>query len=617
MELIHESQLSELEDPRTINFIIDCTSDNFGKLIEQPSLPYTIVEEFSPMCSDGNAEFVMPSLQMGNYKIFVQSSEYGQAANAVDIEYNFEVSSIFPTACGTGGGTLVSISGTGFSEMTTATLCGQQMTYISYAPAVNANDEEVLVFETLPVPDVSACNDAGLEIYEVDRSDGTQDSATLAGARKRRSAGGLTVDPALTPQITMVYPKKGGTAGGTSLTITGTGFSNNAGDVTVTIFDVACDVQTATTTEIVCVTNAFPKGVDQVPIEPVVNIDGGPGSAIPSGSEDAKFWYIDRWSSPYTWGCGDASCKPQEGEIIVIPKGQVILLDEVTPILAVLLIDGGTMIWDHSPGIELHMQYGIVNSGGHFQIGTEEEPFCEESALIKMYGHQRSINLPIYGAKVFAIRFGTIDIHGCPITTTWTELETTVEVNATEITLTHPVKDDWKVGNDIIIAATGDITNFHRNEKRTIASVSEDGYTIGLTEPLEHRHLAVCQNGPDDNGEGFGWAGEVCMRAEVGLLTRNVKMMGNKDNSWQQNTPQCKQVGGGIGAAQSCFQDRFGEETGADQFGSVLFIHKPYHAKIEYFEVTHAGQAFNLARYPIHFHTPGMSCENGVSFVSL
>ena len=84
----------------------------------------------------------------------------------------------------------------------------------------------------------------------------------------------------------------------------------------------------------------------------------------------------------------------------MIPAGQVILLDETTPILAVLIIDGGTMIWDRSDGIQLNMQYGVVNSGGYLQIGTEEEPFCSGNALIKLYGHQRSINLPIYGAKV-------------------------------------------------------------------------------------------------------------------------------------------------------------------------------------------------------------------------
>ena len=107
------------------------------------------------------------------------------------------------------------------------------------------------------------------------------------------------------------------------MTITGTGFTNVLEHATVTIFDVTCDVEATSITKIICVTNAFPKGVKQVPIQPVVNIDHGPGDIIPSEDEDTLFWYIDRWSSPYTWGCGDSSCKPQAGEIIVIPTGCV------------------------------------------------------------------------------------------------------------------------------------------------------------------------------------------------------------------------------------------------------------------------------------------------------
>ena len=263
------------------------------------------------------------------------------------------------------------------------------------------------------------------------------------------------------------------------------------------------------------------------------------------------------------------------------------------------------MIWDRTGGIELHMQYGVVNSGGYFQIGTEEEPFCHGTALIKLYGHQRSINLPIYGAKVLAVRFGSIDIHGCPKTTTWTELDVTAEEGDTQITLTHPVVDDWFVDDFVIIAATGDLTNFHRSEKMQISAVSADGYTVTLTEPLKHRHFAVCSNGPNDSGIGWGWKGVVCTRAEVGLLTRNVKMMGNINNQWTEELPECAAGPGTAFGTQTCFQNRFGHETGSDQFGSVLFIHKPTYAKIEFFEVTHAGQAFNLARYPIHFHTPG------------
>ena len=71
------------------------------------------------------------------------------------------------------------------------------------------------------------------------------------------------------------------------------------------------------------------------------------------------------------------------------------------------------------------MDYGVVNNGGHSDLGTEEDPFCSGNAFIKLYENQRSINLPIYGAKVFAIRFGTVSIYGCPKITTWTELDQT------------------------------------------------------------------------------------------------------------------------------------------------------------------------------------------------
>lgn len=53
--------------------------------------------------------------------------------------------------------------------------------------------------------------------------------------------------------------------------------------------------------------------------------------------EGIEFWYIDLWSSVYTWG---ATSIPEEGDFIVVPKGQVLLVDTDTPILKMLLIQG-------------------------------------------------------------------------------------------------------------------------------------------------------------------------------------------------------------------------------------------------------------------------------------
>ena len=78
------------------------------------------------------------------------------------------------------------------------------------------------------------------------------------------------------------------------------------------------------------------------------------------------------------------------------------------------------------------------------QVGTEANPFPEQyTATIKLYGHLRSRELPIYGTKVLALREGTLDLHGHPTPVTWTTLSTTANAGDTQITLTTPV--NWKV----------------------------------------------------------------------------------------------------------------------------------------------------------------------------
>lgn len=57
----------------------------------------------------------------------------------------------------------------------------------------------------------------------------------------------------------------------------------------------------------------------------------------------------------------------------------------------------------------------------------------------------------------------------------------------------------------------------NENEQLTIASVSGDGLTVTVTEPLRHHHVALRQT----------LGGRVVdTRAEVGLLSRNVRIRG-------------------------------------------------------------------------------------------
>ena len=69
---------------------------------------------------------------------------------------------------------------------------------------------------------------------------------------------------------------------------------------------------------------------------------------------------------------------------------------------------------------------------------------------------------------------------------------------------------------------------------------------------------------------------------------------------------------------QTCFQGRFGAETGTDQFGGQIMFHatRPNEGlvtgRIENIEMSYVGQAFRVGRYPIHFHLNGDMSENYV-----
>lgn len=108
-------------------------------------------------------------------------------------------------------------------------------------------------------------------------------------------------------------------------------------------------------------------------------------------------------------------------------------------------------------------------------------------------------------------------MHGKPRTVTFTQLSTTADVGATSITLMVAV--DWVAGEEIVIASTD--YEMEHAETRIISSVSQDMRTITFAAPLKWKHYSAV--------ETYG-AYEFPMRAEVGLLTRNVKFQGSADS---------------------------------------------------------------------------------------
>jgi hypothetical protein len=217
------------------------------------------------------------------------------------------------------------------------------------------------------------------------------------------------------------------------------------------------------------------------------------------------------WSSPYTWG---GSNPPAAGDLVVIGASQTIYFDANTPVLSGVIILGGSLIFDDMQDVSLQTKFIIIAAGGLLQIGTEQTPFTH-NAVITMYGDAASIELPIFGSKVTAVRNGTIEMHGKPVGVTWTKLSATANPGDSQITVNDAVSA-WPVGGLIVIATTGDLLSQGETETRLITSVS--GNVITLDRPLNFTHLSVTRV--------ISGAVSVTIQAEVGLLTRNVLYQG-------------------------------------------------------------------------------------------
>ena len=157
------------------------------------------------------------------------------------------------------------------------------------------------------------------------------------------------------------------------------------------------------------------------------------------------------------------------------------------------------------------------------EVGTEEHRYTSK-LTITMHSTKYDPNLPIFGNKVIGVNYGQLEMHGNERSHTWTDLKATADIGATSITLNdvNGVNLDWQVGEEIVIAST-DISG--RNaEYRTITSISntDTNPVISFAEPLVNKHYAGIQYFGDDFIE---------MRAEVGLLTRNVKYRGDPETS--------------------------------------------------------------------------------------
>merc|ERR1712123_331444 len=256
------------------------------------------------------------------------------------------------------------------------------------------------------------------------------------------------------------------------------------------------------------------------------------------------------WSNASAWELLGYNL-PMSGDTVFIPPGSWFVMDIDPPPLKRIYLYGGLEI-DDSADRKLDVEILLIQ-GGMFQAGLPDAPYQHKFELVLRGDHfaedQPLPDGPNLGAKALGV-FGFADMHGIDIGVAWTKLAATAAAGSTEIELSEAVT--WAAGNEIVISTSS--YELHETEKRTIASVS--GTTVTLTEALEFEHLSTEATLSD--GTTFQ------MKSEVGLLSRNVRIVGNTYNEIED-----EQFGGRV--LVGAFEQDDVEYVGFARFANVEF----------------------------------------------
>ncbi len=276
------------------------------------------------------------------------------------------------------------------------------------------------------------------------------------------------------------------------------------------------------------------------------------------------------WSDAAGWPGGRL---PVEGESVVIPRGDVVLLDTSTPALGALFV-AGSLVFDH--GQDLHLTAATIEIHGGVYVGSEARPF-EDRAVITVGGAELGEESDCFGHNYVGLVHGTLEVYGANDGPAWTRLAASAPVGATSLLVDDA--SGWRPGDRIAIASTDFYSNTsgeakdRRIEERTLTWV--EGNQLGFEEPLRYARYG--------ENQVFGTADfptrVLESRAEVMRLTRNVTIRGAEATT--------------------------DPESAVYRHGAHIKALGQSRVRLHSVELTAMGQSGVLMRYPVHFHLQG------------
>ena len=224
----------------------------------------------------------------GRYSVNMWVPGKGRATSRLFFMYDLGIDAVNPNESGFGGGRELIIQGCGFDTSAVVHVCGKECSLTTSYIATTT----LLKCEAPMNPNYASGGD---RVCDVQVSVNGVDT-TLEG--------GFTYRATLTSQIFLITPSRGGTGGGTSLTIIGSGFSVDPNKNLVSIDGTPCITSFSNSSVIQCRTGEHGRTIET---KVRVEVDNN-GKAL---NDDGDFFYVDVWSSRFTWGNQDP---PREGK---------------------------------------------------------------------------------------------------------------------------------------------------------------------------------------------------------------------------------------------------------------------------------------------------------------
>jgi cell surface hyaluronidase len=297
-----------------------------------------------------------------------------------------------------------------------------------------------------------------------------------------------------------------------------------------------------------------------------LNLNGGDNTAL---IDNLRLEPVREWTDATSW---TPARVPLATDNVSIPVGRTIAM-RGTCTAATVNVAGQLLAT--TANATLSSRWVLVRGAGAlFEVGRKNSPYLQKFVLTLTGDLGATENILDGGTKfLMAEMEGLIHLHGNddPARRSWTQLAATAEIGDRTLTLTQNVS--WETGDEIVIAASG---NWEEVEKRTLAADAV-GNQVTLTEPLTKRHLGVVKTYTRQQPSKT-WT--LDQRAEVGLLTRNIRIEGNAAS-------ETNGFGGHIMIMWCAACGSSGE------------------AYIDGVELYRMGQKQRLGRYPMHWHMLG------------